>query len=798
MTIQNLSPVIAISRVPLAAFALAFIVAILLSMFVVQSSLNAAYRQQMIDSAADVLQLRINLQQQALLAQTQALGNSIRLSELLADADTAALVREENRIRETIPNALQVRLIRRGEAKVDRDSEPPFTFASLDLAKRTEAGEPTYPEAIQYKDRWLLSIAAPVKRPAEAASAGTLFIYVEMNAISNSLDGQIAGGLALLQTFDRSPTSTVLSLGTTGSAAVVARPLANPYWQINFYPDNTLTDAAPAGLLLYLLPALAGLGIALAGTLACLAQLPRHRTLGLTPRQAMPRQAVPRQAVPRQAEPAQVAPVAGTQPSTPDISGKSTFVTAAQDQDWPAADEEITAPTDLGSIFRAYDIRGVVGATLTPNVIYKIGLAIGSEAIQLGQQALLVGADGRLSSPDVMASLINGILATGMDVIRLGAVPTPVLYFATHTTETTSGVMITGSHNPPQYNGFKIVFRGKTLVDADIQRLYRRFVAEDFNSGRGELRELDILDQYFDAISDDVVVAQPLRVVVDCGNGIAGDITPDIYMNLGCEVIPLYCDVDGNFPNHHPDPTIASNLQDLILMVKSQGADLGLALDGDGDRLVAVTGSGEIIAPDQLLMLFAKDVVFRNPGADVVYDIKCTRHLNSVISGFGGRPIICRSGHSYLKEKMAETDAALGGEFSGHVCFNERWYGFDDGIYAGARLLEIVGSQTAGLDELMQEFPQSVSTPELKLAVDELEKFRIIDLLLEHGDFSAGAVSTLDGIRVDFADGWGLVRASNTGPCLTLRFEADDQTGLERIESLFRQQLHKVDQKLDF
>lgn len=772
----------------MAAFALAFIVAILLSMFVVQSSLNAAYRQQMIDSAADVLQLRINLQQQALLAQTQALGNSIRLSELLADADTAALAREENRIRETIPNALQVRLIRRGEAKVDRDSEPPFTFASLDLAKRTEAGEPTYPEAIQYKDRWLLSIAAPVKRPAEAASAGTLFIYVEMNAISNSLDGQIAGGLALLQTFDRSPTSTVLSLGTTGSAAVVARPLANPYWQINFYPDNTLTDAAPAGLLLYLLPALAGLGIALAGTLAYLAQLPRHRTLGLTPRQAMPRQAVP----------AQVAPVAGTQPSTPDISGKSTFVTAAQDQDWPAADEEITAPTDLGSIFRAYDIRGVVGATLTPNVIYKIGLAIGSEAIQLGQQALLVGADGRLSSPDVMASLINGILATGMDVIRLGAVPTPVLYFATHTTETTSGVMITGSHNPPQYNGFKIVFRGKTLVDADIQRLYRRFVAEDFNSGRGELRELDILDQYFDAISDDVVVAQPLRVVVDCGNGIAGDITPDIYMNLGCEVIPLYCDVDGNFPNHHPDPTIASNLQDLILMVKSQGADLGLALDGDGDRLVAVTGSGEIIAPDQLLMLFAKDVVFRNPGSDVVYDIKCTRHLNSVISGFGGRPIICRSGHSYLKEKMAETDAALGGEFSGHVCFNERWYGFDDGIYAGARLLEIVGSQTAGLDELMREFPQSVSTPELKLAVDELEKFRIIDLLLEHGDFSAGAVSTLDGIRVDFADGWGLVRASNTGPCLTLRFEADDQTGLERIESLFRQQLHKVDQKLDF
>jgi phosphomannomutase/phosphoglucomutase len=312
------------------------------------------------------------------------------------------------------------------------------------------------------------------------------------------------------------------------------------------------------------------------------------------------------------------------------------------------------------------------------------------------------------------------------------------------------------------------------------------------------LTEIDIREDYIDAIADDIVVAQPLRVVVDCGNGIAGEIAPDIFMSLGCEVIPLYCDVDGNFPNHHPDPTVAANLADLILTVKSQQADIGIALDGDGDRLVAVTGSGEIVSPDLLLMLFAKDVVSRNPGSDVVYDVKCTRHLNSIISGFGGRPIICRSGHSYLKQKMTETDAVLGGEFSGHICFKERWYGFDDGLYASARLLEIVGSQTASLDQLMAEFPQTVSTPEIQIPVSDSVKFRIVDALIDSNQFDDGSISLIDGIRVDYSDGWGLVRASNTSPCLTLRFEADDTTSLHRIQNLFRENLLSIDEGLQF
>ncbi|MCB1647407.1 MAG: phosphomannomutase/phosphoglucomutase, partial [Pseudomonadales bacterium] len=347
-------------------------------------------------------------------------------------------------------------------------------------------------------------------------------------------------------------------------------------------------------------------------------------------------------------------------------------------------------------------------------------------------------------------------------------------------------------------NGFKIVMDGQTYTEEDIQRLYRRFQENDFNEGAGMVSEMDVRGEYTDAILDDVVIAQPLKVVVDCGNGVAGDIVPDLFMNLGCDVIPLYCEVDGNFPHHHPDPTIASNLDDLILTVSSQGADIGLAFDGDGDRVVAVSSTGEIIPPDRMLMLFAKDVVSRNPGADVVYDVKCTRHLNSVISGFGGRPIICRSGHSYLKAKMVETGAILGGELSGHFCFGERWFGFDDGIYSAARLLEIVGSQTAGLNELMAEFPASVTTPEIQLFVTEAEKFSIVDTLINNGDFADGTLTTVDGIRVDYSDGWGLVRASNTNPCLTLRFEADNNEALERVKKTFRDQLLAINANLDF
>ena len=453
---------------------------------------------------------------------------------------------------------------------------------------------------------------------------------------------------------------------------------------------------------------------------------------------------------------------------------------------------------DVSSIFRAYDIRGVVGETLTIDIVKRIGLAIGTQAGKIGEQTLAVGADGRLSSPDLAEALIEGLCKSGRNVINLGSVPTPVLYFATHLSKAQSGVMITGSHNAPDYNGLKIVFNEQALVDEEIQALYQCYLKQEFSEGEGEVTELDIKEEYIDTITGDVVVAQPLKVVIDCGNGIAGDILPKLAQNLGCEVIPLYCNVDGNFPNHHPDPINPENLQDLILMVKSQQADIGLALDGDGDRLVAITKEGDIVWPDRLLMLFAKDVVSRNPGSDVVYDVICTRHLNGVISGFGGRPLICRSGHSFIKAKMRETGAILGGEMSGHICFKERWYGFDDGIYAAARLLEVVGSQPEGLAELLSEFPGGVCTPEITINVPESQKFDIVRQIIDRANFEDAVITTIDGLRVDFTDSWGLVRASNTSPCLTLRFEADNDDSLLNIKTLFRDKLSSVNESLTF
>ncbi|MBO6557504.1 MAG: phosphomannomutase/phosphoglucomutase [Pseudomonadales bacterium] len=454
--------------------------------------------------------------------------------------------------------------------------------------------------------------------------------------------------------------------------------------------------------------------------------------------------------------------------------------------------------TNIAHIFRAYDIRGVVGEDLSEDIARTIGMAIGSEAEARGQQALVVGCDGREYSPALAEALIEGLTASGRDVINVGAVPTPVLYYATHTSTTRSGVMVTGSHNPPEYNGFKIVLDGKTLVDQDIAALYERVQSGNFSSGSGSVSDMDIVPDYMDAIADDVVVAQPLKVVIDCGNGIAGSIAPELLDSLGCEAIPLFCEVDGSFPNHHPDPTKPENLADLISTVQSQGADLGIGLDGDGDRLVAVTAEGDIVWPDRMLMLFAKDVVSRNPGSDVVYDVKCTRHLNSVISGFGGRPIISRSGHSFVKEKIAETGAMLGGELSGHICFSERWFGFDDGLYSAARLLEIVGSQEDGLSDLLSEFPDSVSTPEIHIPIDDEEKFTLIEALMASADFEDATITTLDGLRVDFSDGWGLVRASNTEPALTLRFEADNGQALDEIKSEFKELLQEIRQDLSF
>lgn len=460
----------------------------------------------------------------------------------------------------------------------------------------------------------------------------------------------------------------------------------------------------------------------------------------------------------------------------------------------------LSIPEFNPAVFRAYDIRGIAETDFTDDFVIHIGKSLGSEAIDHGQQSMVLGYDGRLSSPRIKEALIHGIRSVGCHVIDLGLVPTPLMYFATNQLGTQSGVMITGSHNPSQYNGFKIVIAGKPYADEQIQGLKRRIEIQHYKEceqgSEGGYQEHDISAEYIDTIINDVAIAQPLKVVVDCGNGAASNLTPTLLQELGCDVIPLFCEVDGNFPNHHPDPSIMSNMNDLIHAVREYDADLGLALDGDGDRLGVVTRSGNIVLPDKLLMLFAQDVVSRNPGTDVIFDVKSTRHLNQLVSTYGGRPIMWKSGHSYIKQKMQETGALLGGELSGHFFFKERWYGFDDGTYAAARLIEILSITDADLDGQIAQFPNSVCTPELHIPVDENRKFELVERLKNQGQFDNAQISDFDGIRADYPDGWGLVRPSNTTPVLTLRFEADTPEALTRIKSLFMTQLQQIDSSL--
>ncbi len=478
-------------------------------------------------------------------------------------------------------------------------------------------------------------------------------------------------------------------------------------------------------------------------------------------------------------------------------------VTSAADDNFGIEVSEDVGPIDMGlkldpDIFRAYDIRGITTSNLTEEVVYWIGRAFAAEAIDRKQTRVAVGRDGRHSSAGLKDALVRGLTEGGTDVLDIGVVPTPLLYFATYTLDTGTGIMITGSHNPPDYNGLKMVMAGETLADERIAQLRVRIEANRLSEGDGDLEEIDLNDHYLDRVLEDVIVAQPLKVVVDCGNGVAGLIAPELIRQLGCEVVPLYCDVDGDFPNHHPDPAEPENLEDLITVVAAENADLGLAFDGDGDRLGVVTSSGEIIYADKLLMLFAQDIVGRNPGADIIYDVKCSRHLNSLISDLGGRPIMWKTGHSHMKAKLRETGALLAGELSGHICFGERWYGFDDALYSAARLLEIVGGSERSADELFRQFPITFSTPEIKITSTDSQKFKIMERLVKEADFGDGTLTTIDGVRVDYKDSWGLIRPSNTSPILSLRFEADSQEALDRVQDLFQAQLATIDPQLKF
>ena len=448
-----------------------------------------------------------------------------------------------------------------------------------------------------------------------------------------------------------------------------------------------------------------------------------------------------------------------------------------------------------GSIFKAYDIRGVVGKTLDEALAEHLGRAFGTEALRLGEKAVAVGRDGRLSGPSLVAALARGLASTGVDVIDLGAVTTPMLYYVAATRGgigCTSGIQVTGSHNPKDYNGFKMVLAGKAIYGDEIQGLRRRIEAEDYASGVGTVSALDVLPEYCARIVGDCRLARPIRIAVDCGNGIPGASAPGILRALGCEVTELYSEVDGDFPNHHPDPSQPANLADLIRTVEEGDAELGLAFDGDGDRLGVVTKDGQIIYPDRQLMLFATDVLSRNPGASVIFDVKCTQRLGPAIRAAGGVPLMWNTGHSLIKAKLRETGAPLAGEMSGHIFFAERWYGFDDATYTAARLLEIL-TRSTDPSAVLNALPTSFSTPELNVPCAEGEPRQVIARLLAEATFpGAREIVTIDGLRAEYDDGFGLVRASNTTPVLVMRFEGHTPEALHRIEADFMAALRAV------
>jgi phosphomannomutase/phosphoglucomutase len=443
------------------------------------------------------------------------------------------------------------------------------------------------------------------------------------------------------------------------------------------------------------------------------------------------------------------------------------------------------------SIFKAYDIRGIVGQTLDADIARQIGLAFGAAVRAKGETTVVIGRDGRLSGPELSTALAAGLQQAGVDVIDLGVVATPLVYFGTHMLGAQSGVMVTGSHNPPDYNGFKMVLAGEAIYGETILDLHRAIVGGAAGQAAagvaaGGYRTHDIKKTYLDRIIGDIKLARPMKIVVDCGNGVAGAFAGELYRGLGCEVEELFCEVDGTFPNHHPDPAHPENLQDVIRALQNGDAEIGLAFDGDGDRLGVVTKDGQIIYPDRQLMLFAADVLTRNPGREILYDVKCTRHLAPWVTEHGGKPLMCKTGHSLVKARMRETGAPLGGEMSGHVFFKDRWYGFDDGLYAGARMLELL-SRVADPSATLNALPQSISTPELQLQLAEGENFALMEKLQREAKFPGSRdIIEVDGLRVEYEDGFGLARASNTTPVVVMRFEAESEAALRRIQGEFK------------
>jgi phosphomannomutase/phosphoglucomutase len=782
-------------------------------------------------------------------ASVSLLARDPDIAALLMSGNQGALRAKEESLRYVYPDAINVRLLPPGIEAVDMQASPPLSYAALTQFRAAEAGEQVPPIEVHLLNspQQHVNIVRRVTDPAGSTVVGHIMLSLDNDILQGILDNlQELNGYIELQQFGvkgvPARVATAGGQGLKGDDAERVLKIGDSRWQVAYWPSvnamvylgslsiwtlGAFLSAATAiiALIMVLFSRLNG---ALQLDQASIATLIKDYRDGCVRREypvgliemkqsiefmtQLAGGGVTHQAgivAPREQDAESATQAGHSEEKAPIVPNMKEGVAAVYDS--AVSDENMIVeedPLDIkaeekeeisldASIFRAYDIRGVVDKSLTADVVKLIGNAIGSETLQRGRDTVVVGRDGRLSGPMLSGVLIEGIVETGCNVKDIGCVPTPVLYFATHYLDTHCGVVVTGSHNPPDYNGLKIVIDGETLSGESIQHLRERVETRNFISGQGRVDTLDVVPDYIERICGDITIGKPLKVVVDCGNGVAGGVVPKLLDKLGCSVIELFCEVDGNFPNHHPDPSKPENLKDLIDAVAANQADIGLAFDGDGDRLGVVTSDGDIVWPDRVLMLYAIDVLERNPGGQIIYDVKCTRNLDTVIREHGGDPLMWKTGHSFIKAKIKETGALLAGEMSGHIFINERWYGFDDALYAGARLLEILGKDEQSSAAVFASLPDSVNTPELNIAMQEGEPPVFINKLMENAHFEDATISTIDGLRADYDDGWGLVRASNTTPVLVLRFEADNDEALTRIMGEFRRVMQQADSAIE-
>jgi phosphomannomutase/phosphoglucomutase len=775
----------------------------------------------------------------------RALANEPDVRRLVQARDSIALQQRARQMHQLFPWVYRVRLLPAGIREPDTRHEPHLGFACIDMLREAESRREAPPVEVHVigTPQQHIDIVQPVLSATGGRVVGDLQVTLKVELLNQWLKPYGKKGyLSLTQDVEGKPAVLLAEVGSLGGGddRFMNVPVPGTRWQLNlWYPQsglsllnsNLLIGYGVSALMIFLVVMLLwrSLRRALEHDIENYTQMLVQEMRGEKVHQFQLLLKEFRDAARRlgnipmgrtlERERDSDAGSLSMADLKLDDSGPSTFTadagmsveelddtsafepqpSSAPARPAPAASTEPAAPPPAlppAEIFKAYDIRGIVGRTLTATHMQLIGQALGSEAISRGVKRIAFARDGRLSGAELGQALVKGLMASGIDVIDVGMVPTPVLYFAAHELADGSGVMLTGSHNPPDYNGVKMMLAGETLAGEAIQALKQRIDNKDFSRGQGQYQTHPISGEYTKRVVSDIKLKRPLKVVVDSGNGVAGALAPKLYRELGCEVIELYSEVDGHFPNHHPDPSQPENLRDLIEMVQSSGADLGLAFDGDGDRLGVVSPDGSIVWPDRLMMLFAADVLSRNPGAQIIFDIKCSNNLTRAIWDKGGEPVMWKTGHSLIKAKMQQTGALLAGEMSGHIFFKERWYGFDDALYAGARLLEIIAADPRPAREIFASLPDAVNTPELRISLPEGEEQRLMDELMSHADFPDANVIMIDGIRADFEDGWGLVRASNTTPSLILRFEGKDREALNRIQDRFREVLQEVDPHL--